>query len=103
MEQAIKSQPPPHQASQTSAPGPAKTFGTPSVKVDRKVLQDICDGKGLGSIKYHNEPTDPMTIALASTPREMCPYKEWFEGEQYACGLPVHSAKVKHTHGHVLS
>ena len=35
--------------------------------------------------------------------RPMCSYTEWFDGEQYACGLREHSPKLKHTRGVLLS
>ena len=50
--------------------------------VDRRELQDICDGK--------TKPTEE--------PAEVCGFKAYSaeDGETYTCGLPVHGIKIKH-------
>jgi hypothetical protein len=66
----------------------------------KQSLRDICAGKGLGSIKYHNIDTDPMGRALASIPRTeipICSFRWWEDGEQYECLMDAgHSIPLKH-------
>lgn len=61
--------------------------------LDMQSLRDICDGKGIGSVQWHDEPKQAM-----------CSYTEWDgdTGEHYRCGLREHSIKVKHTRGAIV-
>jgi hypothetical protein len=58
-----------------------------SSKPSMDALRAICAG---------NVPTIPDPEPIESP---MCSYREWVDGEQYACGLRAHSSKVKHTRG----
>lgn len=53
-------------------------------KPDMKSLQDICDGKGLGAIKYHSKE-DFLEEAIASVPVKLC----------VVCDAPMRDLKGK--------
>jgi hypothetical protein len=61
-------------------------------KPDTQRLRDIWAGK-----------IDIMIPSDGTPEPILCSYREWFEGEQWACGLPVHGPKIKHTRGTVVS
>lgn len=63
----------------------------PPRRVDMEALRDIAAGI-----------TSPPTAAAQPVfDRPMCEYAEpdYETGETYRCGLPVHSAKIRHTRG----
>jgi len=71
------------------------------------------------AIIEHHEPLPAMNAAMAQfmaaaiptaepeavEERPMCPYKEYDQetGETYACGLHVHSSKIRHTRGRIVT